>query len=159
MSEDFLFLLWTFIVPVFTVTRQFLKTVNVHKKQPLSEIMLITSVMALIWAAIGCFWGVMLMGAVSDSFLLRCVLGNVVFSGVTLLFLGTQSLAHPLKKILFFLFALFNLITVFVGLLTHSFSAGILIIILLTYPFVSVYQFLLNYIGKEEVKNPRKADG
>ena len=147
--DSILFLLWSFVVPAFTVSRQFLKTINIHKRQPLSEILLITTLMALIWFVIGCGWGLMLLGVVSDSFLLRCVLGNVVFSGVTLLFLGTQNLIHPFKKLLFILFALFNLITVFIGLLTHSFAGIVLIVILITYPVISVYQFLLNYIGKE----------
>ncbi len=152
MSGNILFLLWAFIVPCFTVSHQFFKTMYRHKKQSFPEIILMTTFMAFICAAIGCGWGVLLFKRISDSFLLCCVLGNVVLSGVLLLFLGAQNFTSLLKMICFAIFSVFNLITICMELLANPFPKVILVLILLTYPITSMYQFLLSYINKENKK-------
>ena len=150
MTENILFLLWNFIIPIFTVSYQFFKVANIHKKQPLSEIIWITALMGMIYGIIGCGWGMAL--PISVSWMQKCVLGNVILSSLFLSYLGLQNLKQQFKKILFILFALFNFITIFGSVIKYNFSPIILIIILMTYPLISVYQFLLYDIGKEKTK-------
>ena len=145
MSEGVLFLLCTFIIPIFSIGYPFFKLLKDCYKLCCSEIVLFV-IGAFTHLLLGCMFYFDL-GSLLKSFVAGNVIMNALFFVVLEIF-SFKELKSFIKGFVYSIVYLLNGYFVLFSLFNYNFSNSLMIFILLIYPFISVCQLIL-YIDEK----------
>lgn len=148
MNETILFLLATFIVPIFSVGYSFSRLLKSCQKLYFSDIVFFV-VITLFHLLLGCVFYFKL-----NSWLESFVGGNIIINTVLFVALemfSFQGIKSFIKKMIYSIIYLVNGYLVLLSLSNYDYSNSLMFFVLFIYPFISVCQLILYLDEKNKV--------